>query len=425
MHYDWHCSPGTSRIVKRRSNRLGRGVAIIGFCAYLAAYPALPGETPSPLPQHDLKRMLKVTWRRGPDLPQGFQDSHGGFLGSTLITVGGFCSGLDDSLKPGHYPRGFLKKAWGLDLMKPARGWVRLPDFPGDARQGLSCTPVGQALYCWGGFSYSAPYTYEDGYRLSKRRGQWTWDALPPLPSPTCASGLCAVGTRIYASGGADYDANKFYTETDRAGGNPRLGARLLTLDTQHLGAGWKRLADCPGTPRWVHAVAAADGKIYVMGGATGERPVSKEVATYCTVVDNWRYDPGQDKWTRIRDLPVSSGNFPAGNIAFHDRYLVLVGGYQYAKVAQPDGTIRDKYGTASRFDGKGDYFNDVFVYDTKADFFGTADPLPINNNQPMAVVRGDEVFLIGGEADARVIDGEYYGHHPDLLLQGKISEYP
>ena len=48
-------------------------------------------------------------WERGPDLPQGFQDSDGGFIGTQLITVGGFCGGGDDARKPGHYPRGFLK----------------------------------------------------------------------------------------------------------------------------------------------------------------------------------------------------------------------------------------------------------------------------------------------------------------------------
>ena len=41
----------------------------------------------------------------------------------------------------------------------------------------------------------------------------------------------------------------------------------------------------------------------------------------------------------------------------------------------------------------------------------------------PMAVVHGDDIFVIGGEADALEIGGEYYGHHPDLCLHGKIEE--
>ncbi|MCK5527996.1 MAG: hypothetical protein KAJ05_12660 [Candidatus Latescibacteria bacterium] len=42
-----------------------------------------PHEAPS------LLRMLNITWKKGPDLPQGLQDSSGGILNNTLITSGG------------------------------------------------------------------------------------------------------------------------------------------------------------------------------------------------------------------------------------------------------------------------------------------------------------------------------------------------
>ena len=381
-----------------------------------------------------LAPMLRIDWRRGPDLPQGFQDSDGGFLGTQLVTVGGFCGGGDGALKPGRYPRGFLKKAWSLDLADEAKGWAALPDFPGAARQELFCVPVGRALCFWGGFSYSPPYCYRDGYRLSRRGGAWVWEELPPLPWALCASGICAIGSEVYVLGGADYNEQAFFTYTDRDGGNRGLGAHLLVLDTNRLKAGWRYLPDCPGTPRWVHAMAAVGGSIYVIGGATAGAPprvrpthppgaAEDKDHPYCTVVDNWRYGPARDRWSRLRDLPISSGNFPGGQVVFRSRYLVLVGGYQYARVANPDGSTRAKYGQPSKVEGKGDYYRDVFVYDTRRDLFGTADPLPINNNLPMAVVRRDEVFLLGGECDGREIEGEYYGHHPDLFLRGKIRE--
>jgi len=245
---------------------------------------------------------------------------------------------------------------------------------------------------------------------------------LPTLPWVICSSGICAIGSKIYVCGGADYDRERFYTETDRAGKNTRLGAHLLVIDTENLKAGWKRLTDCPGTPRWVAGTAAVRGKIYVIGGATGNLTRGGKKYGYCTVVDNWVYDPGTDTWARTRDLPISSGNFPSGAIGSKDRYILLIGGHQYGHVANPDGTVRVKYGRAGRFEGKGAYHNDVFVYDTQTDLFGRADSLPINNNLPMAVVRGDEVFLIGGETGGGTVEGEPYGHHPDLLLRGKIS---
>jgi N-acetylneuraminic acid mutarotase len=213
--------------------------------------------------------------------------------------------------------------------------------------------------------------------------------------------------------GGADYDSEAFYTNADRHGGNPRLGARLIVFDTKQPEAGWKTLAECPGTPRWVAAMAAVNGKIYVIGGATG--------SPYCTVVDNWVYDPAGDAWSRLRDLPVASGNFPAGSVVFQERYILLCGGFQYAKVANPDGTTREPYGTPHRFQDKGDYFNDVFVYDTRTGLFSRADSMPLNNNLSMMLVHDDRVYTIGGETGGAMIDGVFYGHHPELLLEGRI----
>src|SRR5437868_219992 len=78
-----------------------------------------------------LDTMLTITWRRGPDLPQGFQDSDGGVVADTLISVGGFCSGQPGVPgKASKHPRGFLKKVWGLSL-RDGRRWHELPDFPG------------------------------------------------------------------------------------------------------------------------------------------------------------------------------------------------------------------------------------------------------------------------------------------------------
>ena len=77
----------------------------------------------------------------------------------------------------------------------------------------------------------------------------------------------------------------------------------------------------------------------------------------------------------------------------------------------------------ASHFQNKGDYFNDVFVYDTQSKLFGTADKLPLNNNGTMTVVFGDKVFLLGGETGGAVVEGEVFGHHPDLCLIGTIRE--
>lgn len=384
----------------------------------------------APQSQDSLRQMFSITWEKGPNLPQGFQDSDGGIVNNTLVTVGGFCQGTTcwpnqeqlDAEKPGVYPRGFLQKAWGLNLQSPQSGWQSLPDFPGAARQELFSMTVNDQLYCWGGFSYSDPYCYSDGYRLSQKDGVWTWDALPSLPSPVASSGICSIGSKIYVVGGADYNAEKLYTNADRDANNARLGSRLLVLDTNKLDAGWQSLAACPGTPRMVQATATVGGSLYVIGGATGN---DNSTEGYATVVDNWKYDPATNAWTRIRDMPVSTGNFPSGSIVYDDRYVMLIGGAQYANVIGPDGSVTSPYGTVSKYYPENVYNSDVFVYDTQTDMFGTATGLPLNNNLPMTVVEGNRIHLIGGEIGGCTIDGELYGHHPELYLIGTIQAVP
>lgn len=363
--------------------------------------------------------LLEVDWRKGPSLPQGFQDSQGGLIGNTLISVAGFCSGQQGvSGKADKYPRGFLKKVWGLDLGARAGHWHELPDFPGAARQGLQAVVVNDGLYCWGGFSYSEPYCYRDGHRLTRGEKHWTWTSLPDLPWPVTAGGLCAVGETIYLCGGADYDATRFYTAGNRDSRIERLGARLSAIDTTDRSARWRMLPDCPGTPRWVHAMAAVKGKLYIFGGATGS---DNPAQSMYTVVDNWRYDVKSQKWDRLADLPIASGNFPSGAIVYRNRYIVLVGGYQYGGVLNPDGTTRKVYGTPDRHDPTNPMCSDIFVYDTATDEFGRATSMPLNNNLPMTVLRGDRLHLIGGEIQAAKIEGEHFGHHPDLYLIGSI----
>jgi N-acetylneuraminic acid mutarotase len=309
-----------------------------------------------------------------------------------------------------------------LDLKDPAKGWQVLPDYPGDPRQELCGVVVGSELSTWGGFSYAPRFTYRDGYRLSRNNGRWQWNGLAPLPWPMCSMSCAAIGDSIFVFGGADFrlPENKYRTNSDFSGKLLRIGARLHTLKTVEATKGFTERAACPGTPRFVAAMAAVKGKLYVIGGATGQ---DNPTGQYCTVIDNWLYDPAADRWSRLRDMPIATGNFPAGAIVYNDRYILLIGGFQYANVMGPDGKTRKSFGKITKHYPEKDYCSDILVFDTKTNTFGDATPLPLNNNMPMAVVRGDELHLIGGETAGSVIDGEPYAHHPDLYLIGKLSK--
>jgi hypothetical protein len=91
--------------------------------------------------------------------------------------------------------------------------------------------------------------------------------------------------------------------------------------------------------------------------------------------------------------------------------------------VENPDGSLRKPYGIPYKHYKDNPYFSDVWAYDMQTGLFGTADPLPLNNNTPITVVDDSRIYLIGGETGGSVIEGEPFGHHPDLLLVGSIAE--
>ena len=64
----------------------------------------------------------------------------------------------------------------------------------------------------------------------------------------------------------------------------------------------------------------------------------AKERHAITTVVDNWKYDTLSGSWMRLADLPIASGNF-GGNTVYLDRYVILVGGYQYSNVTLVNGS--------------------------------------------------------------------------------------
>ena len=139
------------------------------------------------------------------------------------------------------------------------------------------------------------------------------------------------------------------YTRTDRHRGTPGLGSRLYSLDTTDPSAGWVRLPDTPGTPRRGHAFSSIGTDLYVIGGAVtqGTPPLtglsSRARTRTCpgpqcitsTTVDSYKYSTLSKTWTRLADLPISSGNFQTnGQGGFMDRYILLIGGAQYPTVS-------------------------------------------------------------------------------------------
>ena len=208
-----------------------------------------------------------------------------------------------------------------------------------------------------GGFAYASSnpqgtMIFGDGHRLSRSgAGDWQWTALPDLPVPVADAGLCAIGSTIYMSGGADFNGTTFCYDAACNGSHPGLGRQLYSLDVSQCGqapasggrhceeGGWVAHDSCPGTPRAWHQMNCVDGQVVVIGGSTNQlRPAPGfeiKSSTIANVVDNWSYNTRTKTWKRLRDLPTSGSVFggAGGGGVFDGTKILLVNAYQYDRV--------------------------------------------------------------------------------------------
>jgi N-acetylneuraminic acid mutarotase len=371
----------------------------------------------------ELRPMLKIEWRLGPDYPMGIQDSAVGCVDGKIVSAGGFtrhpldiCKRFPDAF--GGQPSGFTSLAFVFDPKSESAGWTRIADMPGPARQGAAVAVVDNMLYAAGGMSYTEPLSYCDTYRLKNENGKWVWEPLEtcqlPWPAYGAAASTAVIGKKIYLCGLADFflapggDGPDFHSEAGRDG--TVVGRALLVLDTTDLKAGWKRLSDCPGVPKFDSAIAVAGGKIYQLGGVFG--PLAKSVPPYSNAIDSWVYDPAKDHWTRLRDTPPGSNRRA---LVYADRYILLIGGYNCPKNRNLDQTETDVYNAEEKKRDWRDFFETtVFVYDTKTGTWGKADSLAEKTSLPSSTTSGDALYCLGGEGGPRL-------WHPATLQIGKI----
>jgi N-acetylneuraminic acid mutarotase len=319
---------------------------------------------------------------------------------------------------------GFTSLTFAFDPQNESAGWKRIPDRPGPACQGAAVAVVDDRLYSIGGISYTDPFAYRETYRLQEKNGQWTWEELAacrtPWPVYGASAGTAVIGKNIYLVGGADFfkgpgaTDNDFHSEAGRD--NSPVGRALLVLNTANLERGWKRLADCPGVPKFDSAVAAVGGKIYQLGGdfaplAKPKMPGENDLPYY-NAVDSWRYDPATDRWTRLRDMPHGCNRRA---LVYDDRYILLVAGYKYRMTWNLDGTRTEVYSTDEKARSWKDFFEKtVLVYDTRTERLGTGDPLIETTSIPSAATVGDTLYIMAGEGGPRL-------WHPATLQIGTI----
>ncbi|KAI1771433.1 galactose oxidase [Hypoxylon cercidicola] len=195
------------------------------------------------------------------------------------------------------------------------------------------------------------------------------WVNLPAVGggAPVQEQGTAATDTHIYLLGGIPPDANNSQPAVPSTN---RFEAYSLKERS------WKSLTPIPKA--FTHANAAAvNGKIYLLGGLTGDG-VDK---VWYSAADCFMYDIAKDEWKALAPMPHGQGR-GASAVGVSGSTVYLAGGLErlehFENGAQPS-------------------FDIVTAYDTEAGTWTTLPKLPAPRDHVGGAVIGRRFFVVGG----------------------------
>jgi len=242
------------------------------------------------------------------------------------------------------------------------------------------------------------------------------WDARAPMPTPRAWAPAVAYGDKIYVVGGVSC------TSACHQLRNPSNALEAYDPATNT----WERLPPMP-TPRIGPAVAALNGKIYVMGGFNREQGREFELAVRRLVEI---YDIAARSWTRGPDMlelrawgrAVALGGkvYVLGGVGgpisrYHSGVEVLdpqtntwrhrapfAGGRYLHAAATANGRIYVIGGGKHEPDYT---YSDIQEYDPTTDSWRARSPMPSPAGVIDAAVVGNRIWVFGGTGFCRVYD--------------------
>ena len=351
--------------------------------------------------------IIDIKWSYEGEYPRGNQDNAGTMYKNKLFSTGGFCGGC----KAPYFcdGRDFYNDTYLYDTT--LKEWEQVEDMPGINRQGHKCENINDQVYCWGGFSYTAPYSHSDGYKYNG-----SWSRLPDLPSNfTAALQMTSCNNIIYFLEGGYYNYSMFFTSN-----------KFYKFDGQ-----WIELADMPGTPRWSTDITCYDNKIYLLGGVSGQENKGSTLEAsndklYKTIIDNWVYNIQSNTWTRLPDTPFVLGNWMFQ--IMYDKYILLIGGAGYHEIETNHTNVNIPSNLNHQHSPlNSNYFNDylftnaVYLFDTDTYQFNQSTPLPFDWNGATVWLKDKHLYLNAGEAGSVCWNDKLVSRHTSVVLRGTI----
>lgn len=322
----------------------------------------------------------ELKWSPLPPLPdeRGFAGSFSGVSGGALIVAGGthFIDKMpwEGGTKVWYDTVYFLDEHMGV--------WRRGRNLPRPNGYGVSISAQGGLVIIGGG---NATEHFRDVFWLEEDT------KLPPLPKPCAFMSGCVLDDVLYITGGIE-------TPTATSAMNT-----FWSLHLKKLGAQWQELPPCPGKPRILSCMAAANGVVHLFSGATLKPgPDGKPEREWLN--DAWSYTPpsrsgerqladsegrltsSSTGWKKLPDMPrvaVAAPN-PAPVV---DGKILVIGGDDGANV---------NFEPKSKHPG---FPRDVLAFDLKSQSWSKAGEVPFSLVTTNAVLWNDQIVIPGGEA--------------------------
>ncbi len=351
-----------------------------------------------------------ISWGTAASQPYSVSEAQGKVVNGKLYSFGGF-----DSRKSTFTP---TKRSYVYDPV--ANKWSAIADLPytpnGTNYGGVTHAGIatdGTNIYIAGGYTSSTSGT---GQIFGTKQvwkyiiSQNSYTRLPDLPISVAAGQLECLSGKLHYIGG---------TNSSRT---LDLGNHYV-LDLNNLSGGWKTLASLPN-PRHHAGSAVYGGKIYFIGGQHHHDD------NLVTQKDVHAYNPSNNTWTKVADLPVPTGANGRGHISsavavMGDRILVL------------GGEINHKTS-----------INMVSAYSPATNSWKNLTPLPQSRFSGVAGAMNGNIYYTGGSrtsttykgipatasqsttvsplADAFVRNGSYaatnYGRNTSLVVKGSTA---
>jgi N-acetylneuraminic acid mutarotase len=280
-------------------------------------------------------------WEKLGDLPAPNGGLIGGEVDGRLVIVGGT-----------NWEQ-VTTKSWLREVREfdPATAqWRLLGSLKQPIAYGAGGTIDG-ALLIVSGSTGTAPF----GGVIRIANGLVSEEAAGGFSKPGVLGANGVIGDDIIIVGGADDAANIKGFSRDAYAWNARTHAM-------------RKLASYPGSPLGTAASAVVGGELFVFAGVTWDTKADG----IANLTDSYAYSPRTDSWRKLRAFPHPTRGVAA--VALDDHHIYLAGGY-----------------------GEKGFMTEGYIYDTRADSYQPALPLPTPNGTHFVRV-GDFVYAVGGE---------------------------